>query len=146
MLQKVFKELPHITDAGYTGYGAMNAQLSTDEPLSFGAIFLQPNGTNATFIRAFEKIYEISRDPGVSGLVVNFDFPSWSEYTNAFVQDPNIATNIIDGSRLLTSEVLLKRTDDLIDLVLAYPDNGPGFNFSKCLLRQVLILSPLDAN
>lgn len=116
----------------------MNALASDDKPLSFAAIFLQPNGTNSTFTKAFKEYYEITRIPGVSGLVVNFDFPSWSEYSNTFVQDPNIATNIIDGSRLLTSEVLLKRTDDIVDLIFEYPENGPGFNFSE------LLLPPLD--
>jgi hypothetical protein len=53
------------------------------------------------------------------------------DYLNTFLQDPNIATNVMDTSRLLTPNVLLNRTEELLDLVQDYPEMGLGFNFSK---------------
>ncbi|KMP02044.1 hypothetical protein CISG_09300 [Coccidioides immitis RMSCC 3703] len=129
VIEKCLQELPSITDAGYTGYGSMNFLSGGKEPLGFGAIFIQPNGTNATFTRTFKPYYDIAKMQGVSGALANIDFPSWIEYAEVFVQDPNIATNIIDGSRLLTSQALLHRTRDLVDLMFEYASFGPGFNF-----------------
>ncbi|EEP82063.1 predicted protein [Uncinocarpus reesii 1704] len=126
VLEKSLRGLVSVTDAGYTGYGIIN---TSDEPLGFNAIFIQPNGTNATFNTAFKPYYDISTMQGVSGLVANAEFPSWIEYSKYFLRDPNIATNIIEASRLLTQEVLLHRTGDLVDLAFEYPSPGPGFSF-----------------
>jgi len=67
----------------------------------------------------------------VTGQIGSFDFPTWMDYLNTFLQDPNIATNVIDTSRLLTANVLLNQTEELLDLVQDYPEMGLGFNFSK---------------
>jgi len=123
VLQQSLAALPGVTDAGYTGYG-------TTSITGFSAIFIQPNGTNATFTSAFAPFYKIATLPGVSGQVVNFDFPTWMDYCDVFLQDPNISTNVIDTSRLLTADVLLNHNEALADLVLEYPDMGAGFNFS----------------
>ena len=63
--------------------------------------------------------------------------PSWEEYTKNFVSDPNIATNIMDASRLLSSDVLLNKAGDLVDLLMDYPHLGAGFNFSKPMRRFI---------
>jgi hypothetical protein len=67
----------------------------------------------------------------VTGQIGSFDLPTWMDYLNTFLQDPNIATNVMDMSRLLTPNVLLNRTEELLDLVQDYPEIGLGFNFSK---------------
>ncbi|KAI1953004.1 hypothetical protein LOY94_002710 [Ophidiomyces ophidiicola] len=100
-----------------------------DEPAGFAAIFIQPNATNTTFIEAFREYRDISKIPGVSGITANFDFPSWIEYSKVFIQDPHIASNTIDESRLLTSDVLLSRTDDIVGLMMENVSNPSGFNF-----------------
>ncbi|WEW60423.1 hypothetical protein PRK78_005909 [Emydomyces testavorans] len=146
VLKKTLQELPNITDAGYTGYGIMNFLPDGGEPVGFAAIFIQPNRTNATFAKTFGPYYDIAKIPGVSGLVANVEFPSWIEYAKVFVQDPNIATNIIDASRLLTSQVLLHRTDDLLDLMFDYPTHAPGFDFSEHFKGHMAAYSPPDAN
>jgi hypothetical protein len=61
--------------------------------------------------------------------VGTLEFPTWMAYCNMFLQDPNIATNVIDPSRLLTAEILANKTEELLDLLAEYPDLGPGFNF-----------------
>jgi hypothetical protein len=119
----MFKTLPAITDAGYTGYGTTDGGL--------GLIFIQPNATNETFQSTFGPLIELVALANVSGIVTSVDFPSWSDYTAVFLRDPNIATNIQDASRLLTANVLENKTEELVDLVLQYPDNAPGFNYSK---------------
>lgn len=130
ILEKSLQTIPEVTNAGYTGYGYMG-NISPPEDLAFQAIFLQPNATNGTFDKAFEPFYQIAALPGVKGQIGRLDFPSWMDYSKDFLTDPNIATNIIDGSRLLNSHVLLERTKDLVDLMFEYPNYGPGFNFSR---------------
>ncbi|KAI1974981.1 hypothetical protein LOZ51_002484 [Ophidiomyces ophidiicola] len=129
VLNKSLKALPVVTEAGYTGYGTANLVLGADEPAGFAAIFIQPNATNTTFIEAFREYRDISKIPGVSGITANFDFPSWIEYSKVFIQDPHIASNTIDESRLLTSDVLLSRTDDIVGLMMENVSNPSGFNF-----------------
>lgn len=122
--------LPGMTDAGYTGYG------STGVGNLVQFIFLQPNGTDATLERGkagFQKLLVMNGTHGTSVAFAGFTLPSWEAYTNLFLMDPNIATNIQDASRLLTPEVLSEKADKLVDLAVRYPDVTPGHNFSKKL-------------
>lgn len=128
VLKRVFRSIPAITDLGYTGYGTL------DSSSPIGLIFLQPNGTDATADQVVKLLDLAGNVTGVDQQAGGFDFPSWIEYCNAFLQDPNIATNVIDPSRLLTAEVLMNRTGDLLDLLEDYPDRGAGFNFSTSAL------------
>ncbi|KAF2092417.1 FAD-binding domain-containing protein [Rhizodiscina lignyota] len=122
VIQQVLKSLVYITDSGYTGYGSIT-------PNSLRLIFIQPNGTNATYDSAFASLQQLANVTGVAGGIFQLVFPSWLEYGNVFLQDPNIATNVQDASRLLTKDILLNKHDQLADLVLQYPDLTPGFNF-----------------
>lgn len=122
LLEKGLQTIPSVTEAGYTGYGDLKD--------GFSAIFIQPNGTNETYGTAFAPFYEIKELPGVGGQIGTFNFPNWIEYCHTFLRDPNIATNNIDATRLLTKDVLLNRADELVDLIFDYPGNHPGFNFS----------------
>ncbi|KAF2458268.1 putative FAD binding domain protein [Lineolata rhizophorae] len=117
----VMKSLVDITSAGYTGYGVFDQ--------GFSGIFIQPNGTNETFVEAFAPFYQLSTYPNVSAVIGNFTLPSWIDYCDAFLTDPNIGTNIQDASRLLTADILLNKTDDLIDMISDFPDAPSGFNF-----------------
>lgn len=121
VLGRVFQALPAITDAGYTGYGTLASDI--------GLIFIQPNGTNATASEVTNLLNEVGNVDGVTAQVGGFDFPSWIEYCNAFLQDPNIATNVIDPSRLLTAEVLMNKTEKLLDALEEFPELAAGFNF-----------------
>lgn len=124
VLGNVFKTIPHITDLGFTGYGTLG------DPL--GLIFIQPNGTNATADEAVGLLVQTGNVTGAQAFAFAIDFPSWIEYCNAFLQDPNIATNVIDPSRMLTSEVLAGKTEELVSLVFdEFPDLHAGFNFSE---------------
>lgn len=128
VLEKGLETIPAVTEAGYVGYG--------DLADGFSAIFIQPNGTNETFDTAFAPFYEIKKLPGVGGQVGAFNFPSWIEYCHAFLQDPHVGTNNVDASRLLTKDVLLNQSDELVDLIFGYPEGHAGFNFSayNCFL------------
>lgn len=133
ILHGSLQALPIVTDAGYVGYATILG------PRSFGAIFLQPNASNETFQAAFAPFYELVALQNVSGQVGRMDFPTWIEYCNTFLSDPNIATNVIDTSRILTSEVLLGRTHELVDLALGTSGFSAGFNFSMgFFLRPVI--------
>ena len=126
VLNDVLQALPSITDAGYTGYGIMGGG-------SFGLIFIQPNATEEMFNVTFAPLYELAALPNVSAQVGSLEFPTWIEYCNVFLQDSNIATNIIDSSRLLTADALLNRTAEIVDLIDEFDgrDNfSAGFNFS----------------
>ena len=117
-----------MTDAGYTGYGST----TVGELVQF--IFLQPNGTDLDLERGLQGFDELIQMNGAAGMSIgagNFTLPSWEAYTDLFLTDPNIATNIQDASRLLTPEVLSGKADALVDLALRYPDAAPGHNFSK---------------
>jgi hypothetical protein len=125
VIYKSLQGLPGVTDAGYTGYGVMDGG-------SFGLIFLQPNATQEAFNATFAPYYEIAALPNVSAQIGSIDFPTWIDYCNVFLGDPNTATNVIDTSRLLTPDVLLHRTADLVDVALEYEGFSAGFNFSMC--------------
>lgn len=107
---------------------------------TFQAIFLQPNGTNATAEKAFAGLHELSTKEGVVGGVGSIVLPSWEEYTENFVTDPNIAKNVMDASRLLSSDVLLNKAGELVDLLMDYPHLGGGFNFSTH--QSLLYINP----
>jgi hypothetical protein len=121
VIGRVLQALPAITDAGYTGYGTLAPDV--------GLIFIQPNGTKTTSSEVTKLLNEIGNVDGVMKQVGAFDFPSWIEYCNAFLHDPNIATNIIDPSRLLTAEVLTNKTEKLLDALEDFPELEAGFNF-----------------
>jgi hypothetical protein len=121
VVQKSLAAIPGITEAGYTGFGSLLGR--------FSVIFVQPNATNETFASAFAPLYEISKLPNVSGQVVKLDFPTWIDYCNVFLQDPEIATNLISSTRLLTADVMLNHNKELVDLIVDYPNLGPGLNF-----------------
>ena len=125
---QALKSIPKMTDAGYTGYG------DTTPAATVQFIFLQPNGTNATLEQGFAGFNEILAMNGTDGISViagNITLPTWRDYTDYFVSDPNIATNIQDASRLLTADVLLHKAEDIVDLALQYRDMAAGHNFSK---------------
>ncbi|RPA79878.1 FAD binding domain-containing protein [Ascobolus immersus RN42] len=123
LLMSTFRTLPSVTDGGYTGYG------TTYGGFGVGLIFIKPNGTNESFVEAFQPLFKMTELAGVQGAVGAVDFPSWDEYTKAFLQDPNIATNVIDTSRLLTKEVLEGKADELVRLTGEFPEFHAGFNF-----------------
>jgi hypothetical protein len=123
VLQTAFQALPQITDAGYTGYAIVGNG-------SFAAIFLQPNATQEAFNATFSPLYALTGHPNVSGQIGSIDFSTWIEYCNTFLMDPNIATNVMDSSRLLEPEVLLNRTKELVDLIFDFDAFSAGFNFS----------------
>lgn len=116
----VFRTIPAITDAGYTGYGLVAG--------SFSGIFILPNGLNSTFNTTFAPIAALANKPGVQGQIASFDLPSWKAYRDMFATDPNIATNIIGASRLLTDKVL--KDDGAVAALadMAARDEG-AFNF-----------------
>jgi hypothetical protein len=125
-----------VTDAGYTGYGAMSSG-------SLGLLFIQPNGTNETYQSSFTPFYRLAAMPNVTAQIGSFDFPSWIDYCNVFLSDQNIATNVVDTSRLLTAEVLMDRTDDLVDAAFGYEGFSAGFNFSKRPALELIMLQVL---
>lgn len=125
LLNACFSAIPSVAEAGYTGY--------VDASGGFQGIFNQANGTNATFEKVFAPFYEAAKIDGISGQLMTAPFPTFLDYGQFFLTDPNIATNIIDASRLLTATVLRNKTGELVDLVEQFPDLAPGFNFSKSL-------------
>jgi hypothetical protein len=121
IIGRVFQALPTITDAGYTGYGTLSGEI--------GLIFIQPNATNETATAATNLLNWVGNIDGVTAQVGSLNFSSWMEYSNTFLQDPNIATNVIDPSRLLTADVLLNKTEELLDALQEFPELAAGFNF-----------------
>ena len=122
LYEKILPLIPDITKAGYTGYATLKGQL--------GFIFNQANATNATYEATFGPFNEIQDIEGAEVLLAPpFEFPTWLDYGQYFLTDPNIATNIQDASRLLTPHVLKNKTKELIDLIFDFPELGPGFNF-----------------
>lgn len=124
------RALPNMTEAGYTGYGTTTLA----ETVQF--IFLQPNGTAATLqqgMAAFDPLLALNGSDDISVLAANFTLPSWRAYTDLFLHDPNIATNVQDATRLLTADVLSddKKIEQLIDIAVKYPEMSPGHNFSE---------------
>ena len=115
------KLLPAITEAGYTGYGTLEN--------GFAALFLKPNGTIADFNQTFAPFFNLSRLPGIQGEVAAYP-STWDGYVKTFLRDPNIGTNIQDTSRLLTTEVIQEKAEELAEFIVSNKQ-GAGFNFSK---------------
>ncbi|KAF3893398.1 FAD-binding PCMH-type domain-containing protein [Trichophyton interdigitale] len=126
VIEKSLQALPDITEAGWVGYGVYATEKTN--PTAFQVIFLQPNATIENFNKTFEPMNKIGTLPGVTGGAVSYVFPDFLEYSKNFLCDPNIATNVIDASRLVSRQVLTERASDLVDLMFEYPTTGPGFN------------------
>lgn len=119
-----------MTAAGYTGYAYIQrpADATPETPAGFGGFFNQADGNNATLFAGSPAFLALNEIEGVSAIVFPLEYPSWSAYTGVWLQDPNVAQNVIDASRLLTPKVVYDRTklDALIDMMVDY---GAGFNF-----------------
>lgn len=125
----VLKALPRITERGYTGYA--------DAKGGFMGIFLRANGTEGEYADAFEPVRRLVEEgaEGVAGVMGSYNVGSWAKYVETFLQDPNIAKNVVDTSRLLTEDVLRDegKVERILDLVEAEAEMEAGFNFSKFL-------------
>ncbi|KAJ9614419.1 hypothetical protein H2200_002555 [Cladophialophora chaetospira] len=114
--------LVNMTDAGYTGYGYFSN--------GFSALFVRPNGTEEDLLKGSVAFRELGELEGTSFFMFNLSFPSWIAYCDMFLQDPNIAQNVMDSSRLLTTDMALHKADAIIDMMLEFgPEHYPGFNF-----------------
>ncbi|KAE8391183.1 FAD binding domain protein [Aspergillus alliaceus] len=113
------KLLPTITDAGYTGYATIEK--------GFGAIFMKPNSTVASFNETFGPVFKLTQLPGIEGAITAYP-STWDGYLKTILRDPNIGTNIQDTSRLLTTEVIRDRAEDLAEFIVG-SQQGAGFNF-----------------
>ena len=124
VLERSLGALVNMTDAGYTGYGYLSK--------GFSGLFVRPGGTEEELVRGSAAFRDFAQLDGTSFAMVNFTFPRWIDYCNAFLQDPNIAMNVMDSSRLLTTEMAFDKADQIIDMMLEYgPEHYPGFNFSR---------------
>ncbi|KAI9368655.1 hypothetical protein BJX61DRAFT_550263 [Aspergillus egyptiacus] len=119
VLAESIKLLPEVTDAGYTGYGRIGS--------GFEAIFVQPNGTVESFNETFAGFFNLTQRPGIQGGVIAFP-STWNDYLENILQDPNIATNVQDASRLLTADVISEKAGELAQFVVQNGAGG-GFNF-----------------
>jgi hypothetical protein len=120
ILAESIKLLPEVTDAGYTGYGNIDQ--------GFAAIFIKPNSTVQDFNKTFAGFFNLTQLPGTHG-ALGAQVSTWDGYVEKFLHDPNIGTNIQDSSRLLTTDVINKKADELARFLVRNP--GGGFNFSK---------------
>jgi hypothetical protein len=123
--------LVNMTDAGYTGYGLVSK--------GFSGLFIRPGGTVSDMDTGLAGFRALDRLEGASFGVFNFTFPTWLDYGAIFLGDPNIAQNVMDASRLLTTEMALNKADQIVDMIFEYgPENYPAFNFSKSPRTQSL--------
>ncbi|OAP54750.1 hypothetical protein AYL99_11198 [Fonsecaea erecta] len=114
--------LVNMTDAGYTGYGYLSN--------GFSGLFIRPGGTEAELTLGSAAFRHLSRINGTNLAMFNFTFPRWIDYCNAFLQDPNIALNVMDSSRLLTSDMAFNKAGEIVDMMLEFgPEHYPSFNF-----------------
>jgi len=123
VLERSLGALVNMTDSGYTGYGYLSGA-------GFTSLFIKPNGTDAQLVKAAAAFYEIGQLPEAAFAMLNFTFPRWIDYCNMFLQDPNIAQNVMDSSRLLTPDMAFNKADKIIDMMLELSEeNYPFFNF-----------------
>lgn len=126
----MFEGIDNMTAAGYTGYAYVQrpADATAGIPAGFGGFFNQADGNESTLAAGSARFLELNAIPDVSVFAMPITYPSWKAYTDIWLQDPNIAQNVIDASRLLTPDVVYNVTarDSLIDMCTEY---GAGFNF-----------------
>lgn len=121
VLTESFKLLPKVTDAGYTGYGDLGQ--------GFAGFFIKPNSTVQAFNQTFAGFFNLTRLPGIQGTVAAFP-STWDGYREQFLKDPHIGSNVQDISRLLTRDVINRKSEDLARFIVKNGAGG-GFNFSK---------------
>ncbi|OAG40581.1 hypothetical protein AYO21_05282 [Fonsecaea monophora] len=122
LLQGSLGALVNMTNAGYTGYGYLSN--------GFSGLFIRPGGTDAELAQGSAAFQQLGLINGTSFAAFNFTFPRWIDYCNTFLQDPNIALNVMDSSRLLTPDMAFNKADEIIDMMLEFgPDHYPSFNF-----------------
>jgi len=129
-LAGTLKAIDTMTSAGYTGYAYIQrpADASPEVPAGFGGFFNQADGDEETFAAGSAAFLALNEIEGVSAFALPLEYPSWSAYTDMWLQDPNVAQNVIDASRLLTPAVVYDETklEALVDMMVEY---GAGFNF-----------------
>ncbi|EXJ69227.1 oxidoreductase [Cladophialophora psammophila CBS 110553] len=114
--------LVNMTDAGYTGYGYLTN--------GFSGLFIRPGGTEAELSEGSTAFQRLGQIDGANFAMVTFSFPRWIDYCNVFLQDPNIAMNVMDSSRLLTPDMAFNKSGEIIDMMLEFgPEHYPSFNF-----------------
>lgn len=129
VLERSLGALVNMTDAGYTGYGYLSN--------GFSGIFIRPGGTAEELIKGIAAFQEIGQSDGVSFIMANVTFPRWIDYCDAILQDPNIAMNVMDASRLLTPDMAFNKADQIVDMMLEFgEDHYPSFNFSEYFSYQ----------
>lgn len=125
-----FEGIDQMTAAGYTGYAYIQrpADATDTTPGGFGGFFNQADGNESTLATGTARFRELNSIPGISAFAFPVIYPSWKAYTDIWLQDPNIAQNVIDASRLLTPDVIYNAParDALIEMCAQY---GAGFNF-----------------
>jgi hypothetical protein len=121
LLAESIKLLPKVTNDGYTGYGNIDRGLE--------AIFIKPNGTVESFNETFAEFFNLAKLHGIHGAVGVFP-STWNGYLETILRDPNIGTNILDTSRLLTTDVINRKAEELAQFLVKNGAGG-GFNFSK---------------
>ena len=150
IIRAALPALVPITDGGWTGYGIMGDKTA-------GFIFSKPDGTEENFNTSFGAFAKIAGLKDVTAQVGSYETGGWPGYFETWLSDPNIATNELDSSRLLTKDVLEGQKDKLADLIVELQDGddgfSAGFNFSSSplffslllhiLLRCVLTPSPV---
>ncbi|KAF2404867.1 putative FAD binding domain protein [Trichodelitschia bisporula] len=122
--ERALRALPAVVEGGYVGYADMGSV-----GVGFQAVFSLVNGTEGGYKRAFVGFEELGREEGVRGLMVQVQYGSWMEYAQDFLRDPNIATNVLDASKLVSKEHLMTRAGELVALGERFPEAGMGFNF-----------------
>ncbi|KAK5089704.1 hypothetical protein LTR70_007560 [Exophiala xenobiotica] len=129
-LAGTLKGVDLMTAAGYTGYAYIQrpADATPEVPAGFGGFFNQADGNNETFATGTSAFMALNEIEGVSAFALPLQYPSWSVYTDLWLQDPNVAQNVIDASRLLTPAVVHDgaKLGALVDMMVDY---GAGFNF-----------------
>lgn len=124
VLERSLGALVNVTNAGYTGYGYLS-------DIGFAGLFIKPNGTDVQLRNAASEFEKIGQGDDISFGMANFTFPRWIDYCDMFLQDPNIAQNVMDSSRLLTPDMAINKADQIIDMMLDLgEEHYPFFNFS----------------
>ncbi|KKZ62109.1 hypothetical protein EMCG_03403 [[Emmonsia] crescens] len=126
ILERTFSAISRVAEADYVGYARLGNGKS---PTAFDGLFIKPNATNETFSKAFSLFVDMMSFQDVDGHVLSFDFPSWASWCPHFLGDPNMGTNTISGSGLLTPEVLTNKSKEIVDLILNNQDYDPEFGF-----------------
>ncbi|KAG8711699.1 hypothetical protein FRC08_015569 [Ceratobasidium sp. 394] len=113
----LLRSIPSIMDSGLRGYATWSNAF-------FGGVFIHPNSPSISTSNAtLQPLWDwVSNNTGATMDLTGTSHPTFLDWFNTYIaQDVSIAMSVWVGSRLVSREALLSKTDELVTLSAGKP-------------------------